>query len=137
MRVLSRVALSVALVCVAGLVGGGAAAKSLGNPCGELPAALRSACVGPGVTCSVKADAHERWEAVFATEATLAHAEVSLALARKRGLDPAGIETDVRCSNGAGVYEVGKPGFKSRAAAAALVAKAKAAGFSNARTEDS
>jgi hypothetical protein len=57
--------------------------------------------------------------------------------AAKAGFGPLAIEADVRCSNGAGVYEVARARFTSHAAAAALAAQAKAKGLSGARTEDS
>jgi hypothetical protein len=114
-----------------------AATRSVTVRCAELPASLRSACAGPGVTCKVKPDDHGHWEAVYATEPTMAKAQKMLELAKARGFHDLDIETDVQCSNGAGVYEVGKASFTSHAQAAALVASAKAAGFPNARTEDS
>lgn len=136
MRVLAVLIALSAFVAVA-RVGTGLATTTASNPCAkELPATLAVQCVAPGVTCIVKSDAHHRWEAVYGTEPTMAHAQATLALARHRGLDAA-IEVDIRCSNGAGVYEVGKARFTSRPPAAALVAKAKAAGFGSARTEDS
>jgi hypothetical protein len=131
------VALGVVLCCLAAPGLGSAAAQVAGNPCGELPASLRSVCVAPGVHCTVHADAHRRWEAVFGTEPTMAKAEVTEKRAAKLGFGPLAIEADVRCSNGSGVYEVARARFTSHAAAAALAAQAKAKGLSGARTEDS
>ena len=105
--------------------------------CRELPAQLQSLCTGPGVTCVTKDDDHSRWEAVLATEPTMAQAEKMAKLASARGFGSMHIEKDVQCSNGYGVYEVAQARFLSRAAALAVVVKAKAAGFPNARTEDS
>ena len=82
-------------------------------------------------------DAHSRWEAVLATEPTLAGAEKQAKLATARGFGSMHIEKDVQCSNGYGVYEVAQARFLSHAAAQVVVAKAKAVGFTNARTEDS
>jgi hypothetical protein len=110
---------------------------SSASRCGELPAQFRSLCEGAGVTCLVREDAHSRWEAVFATEPTMAKAENKARLAVARGFGAAKIEKDVQCSNGYGVYEVVRARFMSQAAAAGLVANAKAVGFANARTEDS
>ena len=112
-------------------------AATSANVCRELPAQLQSLCTGPGVTCVTKDDDHSRWEAVLATEPTMAQAEKMAKLASARGFGSMHIEKDVRCSNGYGVYEVEQAGFLSRAAALVVVVKAKAAGFANARTEDS
>lgn len=114
-----------------------AAAGTAGNPCVELPASLRSACVDPGVHCTIRADAHKRWETVFGTEPTRAKALLTKARAAKLGFGPIGIEADVSCSNGSGVYEVARARFTTHASAAALAVKARAKGLSRARTEDS
>ena len=133
-----RVALTLgAAMCCAAAVSGGAVARNAGNPCSELAASARSACVGPGVTCKVHGDAHKRWETVFGTEPTMAKASKTKERAAKAGFGPLAIEADVRCSNGAGVYEVARARFTSRAGAAALAAQARAKGLSGARTEDS
>ncbi len=134
----SRVVGSIGVVLCCLVAGAGsAAARTAANPCGELPSSLRSVCVGPGVTCNVHGDAHKRWETVFGTEPTMAKALKTKAQAAKAGFGPIAIEADVRCSNGAGVYEVARARFTSHAAAAALAAQAKAKGLSRARTEDS
>jgi hypothetical protein len=135
---LARAAATLALLTCLGLVGAAAAsARTTGNPCGELPAPGRSLCVGPGVHCIVKPDAHRRWETVIGTEPTKAHAEATAKKAIAKGFGPIGIEADVRCSNGNGVYEVARARFTTRAAAVALAAHARAKGFGNARVEDS
>lgn len=131
--------LVVAVAALAGL-GAGTVRASIAPTaarCGELPAKLRSLCDGAGVTCVTTPDDHGRWEAVFATEPTMAHAEAEARLASARGFGDLHIEKDVQCSNGYGVYEVSQARFLTRAAALELVKKAKAAGFANARTEDS
>lgn len=86
--------------------------------------------------CVVKEDAHKRWEVVFGTEPTMAKAQSTEKRAAALGFGPLKIEADVRCSNGAGVYEVALNGFKTFSGAAALAVKARAKGLS-ARTEDS
>jgi hypothetical protein len=134
-KMLMAVAVGVAVVAGAGASAG--SARIAGNPCTELPGALRSVCVGPGVHCTVASDAHRRWETVFGTEPTRAQAEVTAKLAEKRGFGSMAIEADVRCSNGKGVYEVARARFTSHATAAALASQAKSKGFPNARTEDS
>jgi len=103
----------------------------------ELPAKLRSACDGPGVTCVASSDHHSRWDTVLATEPIMANAQTKAAVAVACGFGTMNIEKDVQCSNGARVYEVARARFMSHAAAAELVARAKTAGFANARTEDS
>ena len=89
------------------------------------------------MTCVKKSDAHARWEAVLATEPTMAQAEKWAKLASARGFGSMHIEQDAHCSNGYGVYEVAQARFLSFAAAHAVVVKAQAAGFANARSEDS
>jgi hypothetical protein len=122
----------------AGALTAGATKLSAAAPrCGELPASLRHACDGKNVTCKAKPDDHRRWEAVIATEPTMGHARDQLRRALAKGFGTLHIEVDVRCSNGAGVYEVSQARFLTRTQAAEVVAKAKAAGFPNARTEDS
>ena len=118
-------------------VGSTSASTTSTGVCHELPSRLQTLCTGPGVTCATKSDAHSRWEAVLATEPTNAQAENMAKLATARGFGSMHIETDGRCSNGNGVYEVAQARFLSRAAALAVVTKAKAAGFANARTEES
>ena len=128
-------ALSAAFV-VAGAGSSFGAVRS-GDVCRELPAQFRSLCTGPGVTCTTLSDAHSRWEAVLATEPTMAHAEKMAQAATAAGFGAMHIEKDVQCSNGYGVYEVAQARFHSQADAAAVVAQAKARGFRFARTEDS
>jgi hypothetical protein len=89
------------------------------------------------VTCTTLEDAHSRWEAVLATEPTMARAEKMAKAATAAGFGAMHIEKDVQCSNGYGVYEVAKSRFLSHADAATLVAQAKERGFRFARTEDS
>ena len=113
------------------------AASSATPHCGELPTKLRSLCEGPGVTCVKHEDSHSRWEAVFATEAFMSNAKKAAKRAADLGFGKMAIEVDVKCSNGAGVYEVARARFLTLAGAVALVNKARAAGFINARTEDS
>jgi type IV secretory pathway TrbL component len=125
------------LACCVAAGAGTAAARTAANPCTELPSALRSACVAPGVQCTVHSDAHKRWETVFGTEPTMGKAQATMKRAAQAGFGPLAIEVDVRCSNGAGVYEVARARFTSHAAAAALAAQAKSKGLSGARTEDS
>jgi hypothetical protein len=140
LRIRVAAVLVVAVAAVAALGAGtvlATTAQSASVRCGELPAQLRSLCDGAGVTCVTNEDAHARWEAVFATEPTMAHAEAKARLASVRGFGAMHIEKDVQCSNGFGVYEVSQARFTSRAAALELVRKAIAAGFTNARTEDS
>jgi hypothetical protein len=127
--------LSAALV-VAGAGSSFGAVRS-GDVCRELPAQFRSLCTGPGVTCTTLSDAHSRWEAVLATEPTMAHAENMANAATAAGFGAMHIEKDVQCTNGYGVYEVAQARFHSQADAAAVVAQAKAVGFNFARTEDS
>jgi hypothetical protein len=116
-----------------------AAQASAARPdvCHELPAKLQSLCGGPDVTCTPLADAHARWEAVFATEPTMARAQTRLARAQAAGFAPVRIEHDTTCSNGYGVYEVATSRFTTRAAALELVSRAVASGFPHARTEES
>jgi hypothetical protein len=124
------------LVAVA-LTAGATRLSAAAPRCGELPTSLRHACDGRDVTCTANPDRHSRWEAVLATEPTMGHAKDQLKRAVAKGFGTMHIEIDVRCSNGAGVYEVSQARFLSRTQAAEVVAKAKAAGFANARTEDS
>jgi len=133
---------TVALIVLAAAVGVVVIAPGLSSAqtprvCGELPKSLRSLCGGPGVTCTPLEDETAHWEAVFATEPTKARAQKWLARAKAHGFNPVKIEADTTCSNGYGVYEVATARFTSRANARAVVNKAKAAGFPNARTEQS
>ena len=133
-----RVALiGVSVLAFVAVAGPGTGVAGTPAVCGELPPTLRSLCGGPGVTCTPLSDKHARWEAVFATQPTKSRAQTWLARAKAHGFSPVSIEVDTRCSNGYGVYEVATARFMSRTAARALVNKAKAAGFPNARTEQS
>jgi hypothetical protein len=67
----------------------------------------------------------------------MAKAQATKKRVSQLGLGPAAIETDVRCSNGHGVYEVARARFVSPKGAVALRAQARAKGLSGARTEDS
>jgi hypothetical protein len=137
-RAARRVAMviGVALCCLAAGAGA-AAARTTANPCTELPAGARSVCEGPDVHCTVKEDAHKRWETVFGIESTMVKAQGIKKRALALGYGPVGIEADVRCSNGHGVYEVAQNRFRSFAGAAALARQARSHGLSGARTEDS
>jgi hypothetical protein len=139
-KVLGRCAGVLAIVAIAAFLACAAKASVTEppkSPCAELPKSLQSQCTGKGVTCVARKDHHERWEAVFATEPRKTTATARMAAVKAKGFSKVHVEADVKCSNGAGVYEVAWSRFTTRAAAAALVAKAKAAGFTNARVEES
>jgi hypothetical protein len=137
---------SFAAIAAMGLVVAAAAVPALGANrgsaapsaprCSELLPHSRHLCEGPGVTCSSKPDDHVRWEAVFATEPTLAGADQWRRTAENVFSEVLKIEGDVRCSNGYGVYEVGLT-FGSRAEAARLVEQWRQVGFTAARVEPS
>ncbi|HLX19259.1 MAG TPA: hypothetical protein VKR23_03825 [Gaiellaceae bacterium] len=94
-------------------------------------AAMPAAAAGRRISsCGAKPDAHDRWAVVFGTEPTLAKADKTLALVHAKGFS-AHIEVD-SCT----VYEVEQNGYRSSAAVAAALTKARAAGFS-AKREDS
>ena len=105
------VAIGFTAVVLALSVGSVSATATSTGVCSELPTQLQSLCTGPGVTCVKHPDAHSRWEAVLATEPTMAQAEKWATLATTRGFGSMHIEKDVHCSNGNGVYEVAQARF--------------------------
>jgi hypothetical protein len=81
--------------------------------------------------CGAQPDAHARWEVVFTTEPSEAHALNEQRKAAKQGF-VTHIEVD-SCTQ----WEVSVAKFSSRPAALVLLAQAKAAGWKKAHTEDS
>jgi hypothetical protein len=81
--------------------------------------------------CGVRPDGHHKWAVVYATEKTRDQARKTLARVLAKGFK-AGIEVE-SCT----AFEIETGRFASRAAAQALANKARAAGFTRAKVEDS
>ena len=111
---MTRALIAVASAAVAGAVLIGAAGASTNGRSG----------------CGARPDAHKRWEVVFGTEKTQAHAEALLRRAVSKGFHPK-IEVD-----GCAAYEVAQGRFTTPAAAQSFFNSVKAAGFRASR-EDS
>jgi cell division septation protein DedD len=81
--------------------------------------------------CGARPDHHNKWAVVFATEKTRDAARKTLARVLAKGFK-AGIEVE-SCTE----FEIEYGRFANRAAAQALANRARAAGFTRAKVEDS
>ena len=112
---MTRALIAVASAAVAGAVLIGAAGASTNGRSG----------------CGARPDAHKRWEVVFGTEKTRDAAQKLLVRVTAKHFK-AGIEVE-SCT----AFEVSHGRYTNSAVAQAIVDKARKAGFTRAKTEDS